>query len=75
MNIEQMLEHIRASEKMMKNITAWVELPAKEAVYADFPDFLDERITKALERRESDSCIRIRPALSGRCMTERALLW
>ncbi|HOA55155.1 MAG: DEAD/DEAH box helicase [Acetivibrionales bacterium] len=51
MNIEQMLEHIRASEKMMKNITAWVELPAKEAVYADFPDFLDERITKALERR------------------------
>ena len=51
MNIEQMLEHIRASEKMMKNITAWVELPAKEAVYADFPGFLDERITKALERR------------------------
>lgn len=51
MNLEQMLERIRSSQDMMKNITAWVEVPAKEAVYADFPDFLDERIVKALERR------------------------
>ena len=51
MNLEQMLERIRASEDMMRNITAWVEVPAKEAVYADFPGFLDERIIKALEKR------------------------
>lgn len=51
MNLEQMLEHIRSSEQMMKNITSWVELPAKEAVYAEFPDFIDERIRAALERR------------------------
>ncbi|NMA34372.1 MAG: DEAD/DEAH box helicase, partial [Clostridiaceae bacterium] len=51
MNLEQMLEHIKASGDIMKNITAWVELPAKEAVYEDFPEFLDERIIKALEGR------------------------
>ena len=66
MNLEQMLEHIRASE-MMKNITAWAELPAKEAVYEDF-GFPDERIIKALEGRESGSCTRTRPARSGRYM-------
>jgi DEAD/DEAH box helicase domain-containing protein len=51
MNLEQMLQHIRASGDIMKNITAWAELPAKEAVYEDFPEFLDERIIKALEGR------------------------
>ncbi len=51
MNLEQMLQHFRASEKMMQNITSWLEIPAKEAVYADFPDFIDERIGKALEKR------------------------
>ncbi len=51
MNLEQMLQHFKASEKMMENITSWVEIPAKEAVYADFPDFIDERIKTALERR------------------------
>ena len=84
MNLEQMLEHIRASE-MMKNITAWAELPAKEAVYEDFPDFLDERIIKALEGRgvrklyshqasairavhEGDSIVVVTPTASGKTM-------
>lgn len=51
MNLEQMLDYIKASDKMMRNITSWVELPAKEAVYAKFPDFIDERIKEALEKR------------------------
>jgi len=51
MNLEQMLDYIKASDKMMRNITSWVELPAKEAVYAEFPDFIDERIKTALEKR------------------------
>lgn len=51
MNLEQMLDYIKASDKIMRNITSWVELPAKEAVYEDFPDFVDERIIKALEKR------------------------
>jgi DEAD/DEAH box helicase domain-containing protein len=51
MNLEQMLQHFKASEKMMQNITSWVEMPAKEAVYTEFPEFIDERIKTALERR------------------------
>lgn len=51
MNLEQMLDYFKASDKLMKNITSWVELPAKEAVYTEFPDFIDGRIRAALERR------------------------
>jgi len=51
MNLEQMLDYFKASEKMEKNITSWVELPAREAVYAEFPDFIDGRIREALEKR------------------------
>lgn len=42
---------MKASENIMKNVTAWIELPEREAVYADFPEFIDERIKAALERR------------------------
>ncbi len=51
MNLEQMLDYFKASDKMMRNVTSWVELPAREAVYADFPDFIDDRIKTALGRR------------------------
>jgi DEAD/DEAH box helicase domain-containing protein len=51
MNLEQMLDYFKASDKIMKNITSWVELPAREAVYTEFPDFIDDRIRAALERR------------------------
>jgi len=51
MNLEQMLDYFRTSDSIMANITSWVELPAREAVYCDFPDFLDERIKEALRRR------------------------
>lgn len=51
MNLDQMLEYFKASERIMKNITSWVEIPAREAVYADFPGFMDERIKEALLRR------------------------
>jgi DEAD/DEAH box helicase domain-containing protein len=51
MNLEQMLDYFKASEKITRNVTSWVELPAREAVFADFPDFIDGRIKAALERR------------------------
>lgn len=51
MNLRQMLDYIKTSEKMMRNITSWVEQPAREAVYDDFPDFIDARIREALEKR------------------------
>lgn len=51
MNLEQMLEYFKASERVSGNITRWVELPAREAVYVEFPEFLDDRIKQALRRR------------------------
>lgn len=51
MNLEQMLEYFKASDRIMSNITNWVEVPAREAVYADFPESVDLRIKDALKRR------------------------
>ncbi len=51
MNLVQMLDYFKASEKITRNITSWVELPAREAVYAEFPEFIDRRIKAALEKR------------------------
>ena len=51
MNLDQMLDYFKASERMSKNVTSWVELPAREAVFAEFPDFIDDRIKAAMERR------------------------
>jgi DEAD/DEAH box helicase domain-containing protein len=51
MNLEQMLEYCKASDRIMSNITKWVEVPAKEAQYTDFPDCVDIRIKEALLRR------------------------
>jgi len=51
MNLEQMLDYFKASDKIMKNITSWVEVPARDPAYAEFPRFIDERIKAALERR------------------------
>jgi len=51
MNLEQMLQYFKSSERIMGNITKWVEIPAREAVYCDFPDCIDERIANALRAR------------------------
>lgn len=51
MNLEQMLDYIRASDSIMKNITSWVVQPAREAVYAEFPECIDIRIRDALAER------------------------
>ncbi len=51
MNLDQMLDYLKASDKMMKNVTSWVEIPAREACYADFPEGMDERIKTALMNR------------------------
>lgn len=51
MNLEQMLDYFKASGKMSNKVTSWVELPAREPVYSEFPEFIDGRIKAALERR------------------------
>lgn len=51
MNLEQILQYFKGSERMMDCITQWVEIPAREAVYEDFPECIDVRIREALKRR------------------------
>lgn len=51
MNLEQILDNIKNSEEMMKNITAWIEIPPKDAVYSEFPECVDNRLKEALKRR------------------------
>ncbi|MCX8131238.1 MAG: DEAD/DEAH box helicase [Clostridia bacterium] len=51
MNLDQMLQYFKASERMMKNITNWVEVPEREACYNEFPGYMDVRIIDALKRR------------------------
>ncbi len=51
MNLEQMLEQLKASEGIMQNITKWVEIPAREARFEEIPDTVDPRIHDALVRK------------------------
>ncbi|HHW49353.1 MAG TPA: DEAD/DEAH box helicase [Clostridiaceae bacterium] len=51
MNLEQMLQYFKSSERIMGNVTKWVEIPAREAVLCDFPDCIDARIVNALRSR------------------------
>ena len=51
MNLEQMLDYFKASERMRSNITRWVEIPARDAVYTDFPKCVDGKIAAALNHR------------------------
>jgi len=53
-NLEQLLDYMKSSEKIMSNITRWVEIPGRDPVYNDFPQSLDSRIREALKRRGID---------------------
>lgn len=51
MNLTQVLETLRNSEEFRANVTAWNTIPARKAVYADFPQSLDERLQSVLRKR------------------------
>ena len=51
MNLEQMIDKLRADKNLGANITAWHTLPPVAARYADFPAQLDPRIAAALKER------------------------
>ncbi len=51
MNLEQLLDKLRADKAMAANLTAWHTLPAVPARYGDFPPALDSRIVAALKER------------------------
>ncbi|HBN82325.1 MAG TPA: ATP-dependent helicase, partial [Clostridiales bacterium] len=51
MNMVQVLESIKNNKRFGENITKWVEIPEKEAVYCDFPSAMDQKIKDALVKR------------------------
>lgn len=51
MNLEQILDSFKNSQGMMSNITRWVEVPAREADYEEFPGCVDDRVREALRKR------------------------
>ena len=51
MNIDQLLQKLRSDSSFMDNVTHWREIPAKEAQYAGFGDYLDPRLISACKSR------------------------
>ncbi len=51
MNLAQYADVLRHDPGFMQNVTCWKEIPAREARYADFPESLDARATKALREK------------------------
>jgi DEAD/DEAH box helicase domain-containing protein len=51
MNLEQLLDKLKADKAFSANVTAWQTLPPVPARYADFPAALDPRIATALHER------------------------
>ncbi len=51
MNLEQVLDSVRSSRRFMDCATEWREIPPREAVLEDFPDWIDERICRVMRAR------------------------
>jgi DEAD/DEAH box helicase domain-containing protein len=51
LNLEQALQQLRDDPNLGPNVVRWEVLPAKEAIFADFPDSLDDRLKNVLVRR------------------------
>lgn len=55
MNLEQLLDALRASPAFMNNVTHWETLSARPARLAPFPDGIDGRIPDVLKKRGAQS--------------------
>ena len=51
MNLIQLADHLRNSEEYNKNITSWKEIPAKKAVYAEFPETINNKMIQILKNK------------------------
>ncbi len=51
MNLEQLLDSLRASPAFMQNVTHWETMPARPARLAPFPEAIDPRIPAVLAGR------------------------
>ncbi len=50
-DLEAVLEQIRLTPRIRRNLVTWQEIPARAAEFADWPEALDPRLVKALARR------------------------
>ena len=51
MNVDQLADSLRRDVSFMENVVRWEELPAREAVYAPFPDTVSPRLREVLAGR------------------------
>jgi len=50
-NLEQALDTLRGSREFMECATEWREIPPREAVLEEFPEWIDERLKRVLRGR------------------------
>lgn len=51
MNLEQVLDYIKTSERIMQNVTRWEIIPPKPGEYEDFPAYLDKKLVSVLNKK------------------------
>lgn len=51
MNLEQVLDQLRTQERFYKNITHWEVVPESSGKYEDFPEYLNPKLIKALNKK------------------------
>lgn len=51
MNLEQLLDYIKTSERFMQNVTHWEVIPQKPGEYEDFPSYLNEKLVSVLNKK------------------------
>lgn len=51
MNLEQVLDSLKTSERIMQNVTHWEVIPQKPGEYEDFPGYLDENLVSVLNKK------------------------
>lgn len=51
MNLPQILEDFKSDRSIRENITHWEVIPAREGIYAEFPEYIDDRLTIVLGQR------------------------
>ncbi len=51
MNISQFIEYIQSDKQFMSNVSMWLKKEAKEGIYRDYPDSLNERIINVFKKK------------------------
>ncbi len=71
MNLDQIVDRLRSDKAINRNIAHWKTFPPREAVYADFPDSIDQRLVttfaeKGIDRLYSHQAEAVQQVLHGK---------